>query len=501
MFTNPQPVKIEETSNKIVYSAEGKRQKVTKVKKIKWKGKIYHIKPRLLFPFTATQNHPFLVLEKPPTKQFKLREFNRINKNIEKYLKWKRAEELTTKDLLIYPELKHPHKYQEIKIIDKTPRNIPKKIKIDEEIAELFGWYLAEGYSRIDYKKRRYCMVFALGYEEMNYIKKLQKIIKKRFNLNSSIRTQPNKSIELITYSKTLAELFKELFKTGAKDKIIPKIIFESPKSVKLKFLKAYIEGDGHESNDVISVATTSKNISEDIIFLFSSLGIFPTCSYRKMKDSKIDGRKIKGPKIYEFNITGKQMRKLGNKRGKFQHYFTKGNFHFIPIKETWSENYEGDIINMETEDGTYLMPCITHNSGAQVDALLGTVLHDPLQSFSSTNKIIKKNGKKVNISTEVNKLLKKHEKDIIKKEGYLAAYLRKDELYILAEKNGKIQPVEVLSINKYKSGKPYLYKITTESGKTLTVTPEHKVAVNIKEKQQYIQASKLKKGKEIFVK
>ncbi len=139
--------------------------------------------------------------------------------------------------------------------------------------------------------------------------------------------------------------------------------------------------------------------------------------------------------------------------------------------------------------------------SGAQVDALLGTVLHDPLQSFSANNKIIKKNGKKVNISTEVNKLLKKHEKDLIKKKGYLAAYLNKDELYILAEKNRKIQPVQVLSVNKYKSDKPYLYKITTESGKTLTITPEHKVAVKNKGKIQYIPASKLKKGKGIFIK
>lgn len=139
--------------------------------------------------------------------------------------------------------------------------------------------------------------------------------------------------------------------------------------------------------------------------------------------------------------------------------------------------------------------------SGAQIDALLGNILHDPLQSFSSINKIIKKNGKRVDISTEVNKLLKKHEKRLIKEKGYLAAFLKKDELYILAEKNGKIQPVQVLSVNKYKSDKPYLYKIITESGKTLVVTPEHKIAVKNKGKTQYIPASKLKKGEEVFVK
>ncbi|MBS3134301.1 ATP-binding protein [Candidatus Woesearchaeota archaeon] len=138
--------------------------------------------------------------------------------------------------------------------------------------------------------------------------------------------------------------------------------------------------------------------------------------------------------------------------------------------------------------------------SGAHSGALLGDVLHDPLQSFSDKSKITKKNGKKVNISTEINKLLKKHEKGLIKEKGYLAAYLKKDELHIFSEKSGKIQPVGVLSVNKYKSDKPLLYKITTESGKTLTITPEHKVAVNIKGKQQYTPVSKLKKGEEIFI-
>ncbi|MBI2673124.1 ATP-binding protein [Candidatus Woesearchaeota archaeon] len=138
--------------------------------------------------------------------------------------------------------------------------------------------------------------------------------------------------------------------------------------------------------------------------------------------------------------------------------------------------------------------------TGAHAGSLLGDVLHDPLQSFSDNNIIQKLNGKKVNISIEVNRLLKKHEKELIKKKGYIATYLKKDELFILAEKSGKIQPIQVLSVNKYQSDKSYLYKITTEAGKTLLVTPEHKIAVKNKGKKQYIEASKLKRGKEVFV-
>ncbi len=139
--------------------------------------------------------------------------------------------------------------------------------------------------------------------------------------------------------------------------------------------------------------------------------------------------------------------------------------------------------------------------TGSHSGALFGDVLHDPLQSLESSNKIIKQNNKKVSISAEVNKLLKKHEKELIKKKGYEAVYLKKGELYILAEKNGKIQPVEVLSVNKYKSNKPQLYKITTESGKTLTVTPEHKIAVKKLGRTIYKEAGKLKKLDNVVVK
>ena len=130
--------------------------------------------------------------------------------------------------------------------------------------------------------------------------------------------------------------------------------------------------------------------------------------------------------------------------------------------------------------------------TGSHSGALLGDVLHDPLQSFSDNNIILKLNSKKAKISSEINKLLKKHEKELIKKDGYLAAYLKKGELYILAEKNSKIQPIEVLSVNKYKSDKPYLIKITTESNKELLVTPEHKVAVKKPGKIIYKEAQKL---------
>ncbi len=504
VFANPHPVKIEESKGKYVYNAEGKKQKVVNVERKQWKGKIFHIKPRLLFPFTATQNHPFLVLEKPLVKKFKLKEFQRVSKDINKYMKWKKAEELSTRDLLIYPEVEHSQNYVNISINNKKTNTyqLPKKVVLNEELAEVFGWYLAEGYVRIEPKRRRYTVGFSLSTNEKKEIEHLQVLIKKIFNLNSTIDTHSiqKKELELLVYSRPLTELCKQLFGTGAKNKSIPKEIFESPKSVKLQFLKSYIQCDGWEGKKTISVATTSKSVADDLVFLFSTLGVFPSCNYRKMKDSIIKGKAIKDPWIYEFQINGKQVTKLGKEEGKYQHYFSKDNYHFIPIKKVWSEDYNGDIVNMETEDGTYLMPCITHNTGAHAGALLGDVLHDPLQSFGSSNKIFKMqkvNGKQIQIQEEdftiVDTLLEKHKENIIKQDSYRAVFLEKEELSILTEKDENVTEAEVLSVNKYhKEGE--LIKLTTESGKELLVTPEHKVAIKtLFNKIKYIPAETLK--------
>jgi len=383
VFTNLKPIAIELTKGHKVYNSEGELQKVVSVDIRSYSGKIYHIKPRLLAPFTATPNHPFLVLERPQTKQFKMREFARAITRV-KNIKWKVAKDLKEGDLLIYPELNSPTSYVEINFDNKLkPKGRSKKlipnVICDEMAAEIFGWYLAEGYHRI--RNRSGMIGFTLGYHESKIVEHLKLILKQKFNVDAVIDKHNPQEIELILYSKTLAEWFRNQFGDGAKLKRIPEIIFTSPQNVKLAFLKAYIKGDGWETKESICFATVSKELAEDFVFLLSGLGIFPTCHERTTKSSKIGNRLIKGSHLFEFRITGQQMAKLGKKGGKMQQYFTRGIQHFIPIRKIWSEDYTGPIVNMETEDGTYLMPCITHNTGAHAGALLGDCLHDPLQS------------------------------------------------------------------------------------------------------------------------
>ncbi len=122
--------------------------------------------------------------------------------------------------------------------------------------------------------------------------------------------------------------------------------------------------------------------------------------------------------------------------------------------------------------------------TGAQAGALLGDVLHDPLQTFFPYQKVVQiknieslKQLQQIELNKLLDPLFEKNKDKLIKKDKYEAFFTEKDELFTLGAKNGLINDVEVLSANRY----PYtgrLIKLTTEMGKTLIVTPEHKVAI-----------------------
>ena len=123
--------------------------------------------------------------------------------------------------------------------------------------------------------------------------------------------------------------------------------------------------------------------------------------------------------------------------------------------------------------------------TGAHAGALLGDVLHDPLQCYSSIVKIneikLTNNGlaqiTETEASSKINDLLLKHKHEIIKKNKYQAAFLNKNEMQVLGF-NNSLEPVGVLSVNKHPNEHKKLIKITTESGKEVVVTPEHKIAI-----------------------
>ena len=136
--------------------------------------------------------------------------------------------------------------------------------------------------------------------------------------------------------------------------------------------------------------------------------------------------------------------------------------------------------------------------TGTHAGALLGDCLHDPLQSFFTTLKLIQINQDKNLVQVQekefnqlVDPLFEKKKNDLIKEGTYEAFFTEKNELNVLGHKNNQIEEAEVLSANRYQY-QGDLVKIRTEKGKEIVVTPKHKVAVQHFGRIFYKEAQKL---------
>ena len=143
--------------------------------------------------------------------------------------------------------------------------------------------------------------------------------------------------------------------------------------------------------------------------------------------------------------------------------------------------------------------------TGAHAGALLGDVLHDPLQSLEGGNKITFVDGKimkDVEIKERVEKSLKIHKNQLIRKKenNYEAAFLPENELLVIGETKNSFSPVEVLSFNQYDYD-GQMIKFTTSENQKLIVTPEHKIAIWNGGKITYVQAKNIKQGDEVVAK
>ncbi len=194
---------------------------------------------------------------------------------------------------------------ENLKIAKKnTPRNkfIPYKYKIDEKLSRLIGYFLAEG----SYKKNG--LNFSFNINELEYINDTKNIINEIFNLKSyDIIDSKNNSHTICVSSETLLIFFKEFLniKSGATNKRIPNFIYHSEENCIKAFLYGYFAGDGTIiNNNRMSVTSVSKNLINDISYLFNMIGVNGAVSKTNGKEIIIKNKKTKRKSQYKFIIS-----------------------------------------------------------------------------------------------------------------------------------------------------------------------------------------------------
>ncbi len=158
--------------------------------------------------------------------------------------------------------------------VKEAKKSIPSKIEIDEDLGWLFGLYTAEGSTAYD----RYINI-SLNKEEIDKLEKFKKIMKEKFNIEPVFNKADRPEYRVRYGSRTL-HIFMRNIGLGRKtrEKVLPHEILNSPKNVKISYIKGLIGGDGSldKYGDVI-FSTRSKILSKQLVTLLLSLGVNPT--------------------------------------------------------------------------------------------------------------------------------------------------------------------------------------------------------------------------------
>lgn len=169
---------------------------------------------------------------------------------------------------------------------------LPLRIPLNNEVLEIIGLYIAEGFSRKKGGEKGLYQVSIAARGE------LKDFVKSGFLRNFGINPSAENDDSATYSSRLLYELFKEHLGCGdrAVNKRIPSIFLNIKKDKLAALLRGYFEGDGSVSLSDIRVCcdSISEGLKHDLSFVLSRFGIY-TKFYEYEKEP--------GPRVREFYI------------------------------------------------------------------------------------------------------------------------------------------------------------------------------------------------------
>jgi len=243
---------------------------------------------------------------------------------------------------------------------------ISKKIKLDERLTKLLGYYCAEGcVSKLKNRPNSYQLIFCFGHREKQYVAEVKNLIEEIFNIKPKIIQQ--RTITRINVGKTsVALLFKILCGSKAKNKKVPEILNQATRNLVKAFLDGFIAGDGSIQKGEISIGTVSKELALGIYWLWLKMGFLPSFyRWKPLSITTIEKRKVNQLPYYYVKLTAQKFRKdflndnaliISPKSVKSLRFKENDLYYFVPIFRISKRKYSGYVYNIEVEeDHSYL--------------------------------------------------------------------------------------------------------------------------------------------------
>lgn len=251
----------------------------------------------------------------------------------------------------------------------------PLKSDVSPELAEICGWYVAEG----GLSKTQQQAVFSLSEKDPGL--HLSELCYRVFGKGLSPGQNYIPTVRQWALNSKHAKTLLKSFGVGAWNKKIPKWIFAASESARWAFIKAYFAGDGcvvtlRGGSPRISCITVSETLAHQIVDLLASLGVAASIQRGNIKKTQmIMGRRcntrpsfqvtVGGENVFAFGIDGK---KPTYTKSIFRDGFVYAGIESIEKIEGYDESHLYDL-EVE-EDHSYTgLGCTFHNCEIITDA------------------------------------------------------------------------------------------------------------------------------------
>ncbi len=362
-----------EINNKVI-SSSGKFCNVTENKVRKYNGNLIEIQSKL-GKLVYTPEHLIYSIKRPKERKYN---YHRNRNNLAP--EWNYAKNLKKNDFIIFPLLNiiQDKDFLEVdqtkKKWDFNSRSIPNKIKIDENILRLFGYFIAEGSTRKD--NLRGDVIFTFNIKEEEYLNDVVSLIKTYFNLESKIIQSPkNNRSDVIVNNVHLANLFRSLFGSGAENKNIPNFILYLPFEKQKGLISGLWRGDGYINLTRKFPRAGYASISKLLISQLRIILLRQKIAYSIYSEK---ARSIKGVNhkpayrihVGDIDSLKKIVEIVQNKKLELNSRQKKSwfdyDYFYTTISGSKNINYDGNVYNLEVEEEhsyTTESSCI-HNCG-----------------------------------------------------------------------------------------------------------------------------------------
>lgn len=176
----------------------------------------------------------------------------------------------------------------------KSP--VPRCVDLDERLAWLLGLYLAEG--SMDWQNDKPLRItLNLGSHRIVHAEQAKEYITQIFGVDARVYQVPSKPtvVYVQIHNNIVASLFAKLCPGNTYNKRFSPLLMTSTRSVRLAFLRGWLDGNGHiNQKNRLSGVTASDELARGMFHVANSCGLRVSCSFRPAYKQSREARELR---------------------------------------------------------------------------------------------------------------------------------------------------------------------------------------------------------------